>query len=313
MLLSRKGDLALSRTVAEAGVLVAERCGDRRALVGCLSSVGGCHSLAGQWHAAQPYFERALQVAQEDGQRVELAATYTNLGVCAKKDGRFEEALAYYGKALAIDRELGHVDAMARCLNNMGNVHLERGDLPAARQVMMQGLQHCEQYRIESMRPYFEAAVGLTDFELGELDAAERHLRRAHQFACATDILTIQMSAQCSLARVESRRGRAAEALGRLQAVTTRARELGRDPDVLEAALYYGEWLRDLGRRVEAARVWRMVIDHPIVEAGVRDSARQWVDALELGDDQVTAAGWHPLSLDAAIDALLAERIDGKR
>ena len=93
LLLYRKGDLSLSRTVAEAGVLVAERCGDRRALVGCLSSVGSCHSLAGHWQDAQPYFERALQVAQEDGHRAEMAAAFTNLGICAKKDGRFQEAL----------------------------------------------------------------------------------------------------------------------------------------------------------------------------------------------------------------------------
>jgi predicted ATPase len=313
MLLYRKGDLALSRTVAEAGVLVAERCGDRRALVGCLSGVGSCHSLAGRWQEAQPYFERALQVAREDGQRAEMAGTFTNLGICAKKEGRFQQALEYYDRALAIDRELGHHDAVARRLNNIGNVYMELCDWETARRIMAQGLQHCEQYRIESMRPYFEASLGLTSLELGELDAAEPHLHRAYELACATDTVTIQISSQSFLARIESLRGRAAESLARLQAVAKSAQTSGNATDVLDTALYYGEWLRDRGRRIEAVRVWRMVIDHPIAEAGIRDSARQWTTALGLGEDEVAEAARRPPSLDAAIAALLAERVNGKR
>jgi hypothetical protein len=190
---------------------------------------------------------------------------------------------------------------------------MELCDWVAARQIMAQGLQHCEQYRIESMRPYFEASLGLTNFELGELDAAEPHLHRAYALACATDTMTIQISSQSFLARIESLRGRAAEALARLQAVATSARTAGNATDVLDTALYYGEWLRDRGRRVDAARVWRMVIDHPIAEAGIRDGTRKWLAALELSDDEAADAGRHPISLDAAIAALLADRADGKR
>ncbi|MDP1650117.1 MAG: tetratricopeptide repeat protein [Rubrivivax sp.] len=127
---------------------VAERCGDRRPLAGCLSSQGSCLSLSGRWGAAQPNFERALRVAREDGQRAETAAIYTNRGICAKKVGCFDEALV-------IDRELGHRDAVARRLNNIGNVHMEQGDWAAALRVMTQGLQHCAQFQIVFSAPLF--------------------------------------------------------------------------------------------------------------------------------------------------------------
>ena len=312
ILLYRKGDLAFAQSVAEAGVALAERCGDRRALVGCLSNLGICQSLSGRWDAAQPFFERALKIAREDAQRAEMSAAYSNLGICAKKAGRFGEALNYYHQALAIDRELGHHDAVARHLNNLGTLHMERGDWAAARQAMSQGLQHCKQFQIVSTRPYIEVGLGLASFELGDSDAAERHLLRAHELACATETLTIKLCATYFLARLDSRRGRVAEALGRLQTAALQARAAEADTDLLKAANYFGEWLRDRGRRVEAARVWQMVMAHPIAEAGLRDSTREWLRALALDDDELERAGRETVTLEGVIDGLLGERPTGK-
>lgn len=312
ILLYRKGDVAFANSVAEAGVAIAERCSDRQSLAGCLSSLGTCQSISGRWDAAQPWFERALQMAREEGLRAEMAAIFNNLGICAKKTGRFDEALANFDQALAIDRELGHHHAVVRLLNSIGNVHMERGNWARGRQVMTEGLQRCMQFQIVSMRPYFEAALGLTNFELGDDDAAERHLLRAHELARATETLAVELSVTCFLARLDSRRGRAADALDRLQTVARQARVAGSDTDVLDAALYFGEWLRDRGRRVDAARVWQMVLDHPIAEAGIRDSTREWLRALALDDDELESVGRETVTLDGVIDSLLDERPTGK-
>ncbi|MBK6863552.1 MAG: tetratricopeptide repeat protein [Ideonella sp.] len=306
VLLTREGDLQRAQAVAEAGVGVAERCGDRRALVGCLASVGSCHMLRGRTGAARPLFERALALAREDGQRAELAALLTNLGVCAKREGRFDEALAHYAEALAIDREAGHHEAIARRLNNIGNVHMERGDAATAREVMAQGLQHCAHYRIASMQPYFEAALGILDLERGALDQAEQHLRRADELAGATATMTIRNSVLCQRARLALRRGRAGEALQHLRAAARGAQAAGADADVLDAALHYGAYLRDAGLRVDAARVWQMVQTHPLTEAGMRDSARQWLEALALDPDERALCGAEPTTLAAVIEALFA-------
>jgi predicted ATPase/DNA-binding SARP family transcriptional activator/Tfp pilus assembly protein PilF len=307
VLLLRKGEVAFAESVAEAGAALAERAGDRRSLVGCLMNLGICRSIRGRWDAAQPWFERSLRIAREDGVRPEMSAAYHNLGICAKTAGRFDEALACYGQALAIDRELGHQQAVSRLLNSIGNVHIERGDWAAARQVMSQGLQHCLQFQVASMRPFFEAALGLTNFELGDDDAAQRHLQRALEIASENESLTVVLSASCFLARLDSRRGRATEALERLRGVARRARTAGAETDLLDAALYYGEWLRDRGRRVEAAQVWQMVLAHPIAEAGIRDSTHGWLHALALDDDERGATARRTPTLDRVIDHLLGE------
>lgn len=312
ILLYRKGDLSFAQSVAEAGVTIAERCGDRRSLVGCLSSLGICQSMSGRWAAAQPWFERALQIAREDGQRAEMSAAYSNLGICAKKAGRFQEALDYYDQALAIDRELGRHDAVARHLNNLGTLHMERGDWVAAREAMSRGLQHCVQFQIVSTRPYIEAGLGLASFELGDDSVAQRHLLSAYDLACATETLTVKLSANYFLARLDSRQGRAADALDRLRSAARQARVAGAEADLLKAANYFGEWLRDRGRRVEAARVWQMVLVHPMAEAGLRDSTREWLDALALDDDELEPVGRETVTLDGVIDGLLDERPPGK-
>jgi DNA-binding SARP family transcriptional activator/predicted ATPase len=306
VLLYRQGDLQRAQAVADAGVGVAERCGDRRALVACLAGAGSCHMLRGHIAVAHPLFERALTLAREDGERAELAALLTNLGVCAKREGRYDEALSHYADALAIDREFGHHEAIARRLNNIGNVHMERGEPAAARAVMAQGLQHCEQFRIASMQPYFEAALGILDLDLGALDRAEQHLRRAEELAAASGTLTIRVSALCQLARVALRRGRGNQALQGLRAAARLAQAAGADHDLLDAALYYGECLRDAGQRVQATRVWQMVQGHPLAEAGVRDSARQWLAALGLAAGEIGLAGRDAPTLADAIEALLA-------
>ena len=66
-------------------------------------------------------------------------------------------------------------------------------------------------------------------------DLTLTQLQRAYALACATDTLTMQLSAQCFLARVDSRRGRAAEALDRLQTVARRARAAAAETDLLDA------------------------------------------------------------------------------
>ncbi len=304
-LLHRRGDLPRALAVAGAGIALAERWGDRRALVSCLAAVGSSHSLSGRWSEAQPLFERALAIAREDGDRMEVAASATNLGICAKKAGRFDEALALYGEALAIDRELGHIEAVARRLNNIGNVHLERGRWGEALQVMQEGLVLCQREGIESMRPYFEAAVGLALYELADFDAAEPHFHRALDSARATGNGVIEMSSTCFLARLASRRGDAAGSLAQLQRAARLAGGVPSVGDLLDVALYHGEWLRDRGRTAEAAAVWRMVIAHPACEAGVRASAEGWLNALP---PAARAAVAPQTTLEQAIERLLAER-----
>jgi len=309
-LLYQRRDLEESRQLALAGLLTAERCGDRRLQFACLATMGACHSTSGRWPQALPLFERALAIAREDGERAEAARALADLGVIAKKEGQFDLALERYSQALAINRELGRPDAAARCLNNIGTLWMERDQWAHAREVMSEGVALCERHRVDSLLPYLQNGLGLALFELGELDAAERELERALQRSRATEVQSVEMLSDCLLARVATQRGRLDTARARFQTAARLARQLNMVTDLLDIALYYAECQRDAGQSLEAARTWSMIRGHPSAEAGIRHSAARWADALALDEADRAALAARPATLDEVIDALLMAPAD---
>lgn len=304
----RRGDYAVGLSLALAGAEAALRCGDRRAQAACLANAGSCHSAEGRWEQARTCFEQALEIARADGVAIEEAAALNNLGIVAKKEGRYQDAIALYTRAIAIERDLGHQAAIVRCLNNIGGLHMERDEWALGRQAMAEGLQLCERYGLEGSIPNLAFGVGAAMLELGDLDGAERHLQRALDSSRHTGIPVVALFAEANLGRVAARGRRFAEAIERLRGAARSARERGWINESLQCALFYGECLREAGRRLDAALVWRMIDAHPQAEAGLRASARRWSEALALTPEQCSRSDGDPVTLAAVIDRLLSDR-----
>jgi tetratricopeptide (TPR) repeat protein len=188
----------------------------------------------------------------------------------------------------------------------MGVLHMERRDWAKAREIMAQGLRHCEQFGLAGLAPYLENGLGLACFELGSLDEAERHLRRAHQRAVEAEVQVVELNASAFLARVECKRGHFSQAHERFRAVAKAARRSDSLADMLDVAMYYAELLRDTGRRIEAVRAWRMVIAHPMAEAGVRASCTQALQDMAATETEQADGARKALDLIEFIDALIA-------
>jgi predicted ATPase/DNA-binding SARP family transcriptional activator/Tfp pilus assembly protein PilF len=305
VLLLRKRDLQLALTIAKAGVEIAERCGDRRSQFSCLMHAGACLSILGQWQQAQQLFERALAIAQDDGMRPELGAALLNLGICRKKEGRFDEALRLYTRALAIEQELRRHGAVAKCLYSIAVLRQNRNEWAHARELMEQGLRHCERFGVATQIPYFEAGLGTCEFELGRIEEAERHQRRALEHARQVEERGLELHLSTMLARTWGRLRRFDDARDGFRSAARIATRIDSTPDLLHIAMYYAEVLRDSGQRVEAARLWRMVSEHPRAEAGDRNSALMWLDGLRLSGEETAAGGRAPVTLASFIAALL--------
>lgn len=298
MLQFRRHNLEQAIAVAEAGIAIAERCGERRALVACLFSAGSGHSIQGRWRQALPLFERALGIAREDNERPEIAVALLNVGICAKKDGRADDALALYSQSLAIERELGRHGPAVRCLNNIGVLHMERGDWARTRDCMAEGLRLCEQYGISSLAPYVETGLSQALYELGAFEDAERHLAHVLATVPAAELPVVHMNVTINLARVALRRNRLDEARARFYAAARLALASEAQTDQLDFAMYWGEWLRDSGRAHDAARTWLMVLGHPLSEAGVRQGCEEGLATLKMDEAARAAARGDPLTLD---------------
>jgi predicted ATPase/DNA-binding SARP family transcriptional activator len=298
MLQFRRHNLEQAIAVAEAGIAIAERCGERRALVACLFSAGSGHSIQGRWRQSLPMFERALAIAREDNERPEIAVALLNVGICAKKDGRADDALALYSQSLAIERELGRHGPAVRCLNNIGVLHMERGEWALTRDCMAEGLRLCEQYGISSLAPYVETGLGQALYELGAFEDAERHLSHVLATVPAAELPVVHMNVTINLARVALRRKRVDEAWPRFHAAARLALASEAQTDQLDFAMYWGEWLRDSGHAHAAARTWLMVLAHPLTEAGVRQGCDEGLATLRLDTAARAAAQADPLTLD---------------
>ena len=298
MLQFRRHNLEQAIAVAEAGIEIAELCGERRALVACLFSAGSGHSIQGRWPLSLPLFERALAIAREDNERPEIAVALLNVGICAKKDGRADDALALYAQSLAIERELGRHGPAVRCLNNIGVLHMERGEWARTRDCMAEGLRLCQQYGISSLAPYVETGLGQALYELGAFEDAERHLSYVLATVPAAELPVVHMNVTINLARVALRRRRMDEARQRFFAAARLALASEAQTDQLDFAMYWAEWLRDSGCVQDAARTWGMVLSHPLSEAGVRQGCEEGLATLKLDDGARAAAQADPLTLD---------------
>jgi predicted ATPase len=290
MLLFRRQNLEPALAVAEAGIALAELCGERRALVSCLLNAGSVHSILGRWQRARPLYERAYSIGREDHERPEIAVALMNLGICAKKDGRPDEALDFYRRSLAIERELGRHAAAVRCLNNIGVIHMERGEWPATRDHMAEGLRLCQQYGIAALSPYLETGLGQALFELGQFDDARRHLAHVLDTVPAAELPVVHMNVTINLGRVALRQHRLDEARPHFIAAARLALASETEADQLDFAMYWGEWLRDCGRRHDAACTWLSVIAHPMTEAGVRQGCEEGLATLALTSHERAAA-----------------------
>lgn len=290
LLLFRRQELGEALAVAEEGLRLAAAAGDRRAQVACLLIVGNVHSTHGRWSQARPAYERALDIATADHERPELAVALMNLGICAKKDGQRDQALEFYGRALAIERELERHPPAVRCLNNIGVIHMEHSEWAQARDCLAEGFRLCQQHRIAALAPYLETGLAQTLYELGQYEDARRHLTHVLATLPAEELPVVHLNATINLGRLALRQRQIEEARPRFYAAARIALASETPADALDFAMYWGEWLRDSGRRIDAARVWLAVIGDPRAEAGVRLGCEEGLATLALSEEERAAA-----------------------
>jgi tetratricopeptide (TPR) repeat protein len=300
-----RGEHQSGLAIAQSGIVLAERCADRRVLVRCLTNAGSCHTAQAQWSAARPLFERTLAIGRADGVVDEVATALSNLGIVAKNEGRYDDALACYAQALAVERERGRYAGVVRCLSNLGGLHLSRGEWASARQCMEEGLRLSELHRVDFFVPIHACGLGEALLELGVLGDAERHLRHALERCRSVDNPVIAVTAEANLARVETARGNFAAALAGLRTTAKMAHERGLTNFLLHIAVLFGDWMREVGRRGDAARIWRMVAAHAKADAGMRDAARHRSDALALSAEEISAVQRDVPTLDSTVERLL--------
>jgi len=182
---------------------VVRRISDDRAAAHYFNNLGVERLVEEGVDAALPYFRRALELAPD------FAASWINLGVALRRGGRFEDAEKAYRRAIELDgSERSAVSNLAflyrvwgrseqaetlrdridryRRRNPFHAYHLGRQAVESG--ALAEAAEHFrDAVRREPEEARFHFALGDAHYRAGELDKAEKSLRRALELADGDD------------------------------------------------------------------------------------------------------------------------------
>ncbi len=145
-------------------------------------ALNGCGNLAlyqGDYTAARPLYQAALDLRRQLGDQQGVASSIANLGVVAMNQGDYAAARALYQEGLAIDRQLGDNWGIARSLNNLGIIARLEADYMAARALYKESLATFQQLSDTRDIAHILTDLGGIDIIAGDYALAATALRDA--------------------------------------------------------------------------------------------------------------------------------------
>ncbi len=223
-----------------------------------------------EWLATAQY---GLHAAHEQRHRPAEAAMHQNLGLLHWKLGEFSTSVRHYEQALELYRGLGNEHAVAGTLNNVGLVHMESGDLAAAKEV----LRRCLDLKsgpdgVTTGRSTVLISLGMLAIETGFLPEAHAHLEESLEISTTYGLKSTEATARNFLGVVLRLRGEPGKALEQLEIA-------------LDASLEVG-FREGTARVLESTAVTRVDLGEPVVALAL--AGRALDELRESGDQQTT-------------------------
>lgn len=264
------GDAEAALSIAGVVLASAVELGDAALTADSLNTLGAAELLRGQWAQARQWFERSLHHAGEHALRREKASALNNLGLTSLCEGSFAGCVDRFTAAAAIQREMGDHVSLARSLHNLASAHMGRGDWALARDANELALRYARAHRVDALTSTIEFMLGATLIELGQIEAAQRHLESAAAGCRARGDDFYEFKARYYLARLASRSAGQTDGGQSLLAAARVAKERGYRYDLLYIAIFAGELLHAQGREQEAQFVFNYSAAAPLADAFVR-------------------------------------------
>lgn len=234
-----------------------------------------------------------------DGDDAELAWIEGVSGACLSDQARYPEAIATLGSAVNRAERAGVREAFVFAGSFLGRVHLLRGDLDEAAEVLANAAREARATWL-ALLPWPEALLAETELRRGDVDAATARFERAFALGRQLDDPCLEAIAARGLGLVAVTRGQVAKGYGLLVDAPRMARRL---PDSYLWIEAYGlDALCRVGmvHRADVVGRWIAALEAVAARCGMRELvARATLYRARLGE---------PGALDVARD--LAERID---
>ncbi|WP_441248172.1 AfsR/SARP family transcriptional regulator [Kitasatospora sp. McL0602] len=190
--------------------------------------------------------EAAIESAQAAGEVIGAAAARLSLGDAHRSLGNYGSAAQHYRAVLEVSESAGWREGKARALINLGLVDILTGDLRDAVKRYEEALAFLPaDPQWTMLRLSAEGNMGLLRQELGDLRAAERHIRTTVELSRRIDSRGAEGVSKGNLGQILSLLGRSDEALDRLTDALAIHREIGNRGSEAETLRALAEWHRD--------------------------------------------------------------------
>lgn len=121
--------------------LKSEVTGQDAMLTNALNGAGNLACASGDFHVAQPLYERSLEIRRRQGDRPGIAGSLNNLALTANSQCDYARVMALHEESLAIKREMGDKWGIASSLGNLGIAMADQGDYASARKLHEESLE----------------------------------------------------------------------------------------------------------------------------------------------------------------------------
>ena len=243
---------ALSRALAAQNE--SEAAGDRAALPAVHAVLGAVHFWLGDHAIALEHHYRSLRLSEETGDRAEEAAALRAIGAVYGHTGDSDKAVDYFLRALKLHGRAGDQPGEAGCLADLGEVYDGMGAEDKARDYYEKAGELQAACGDRRGLGHTCRLLGFLALRLGDPAAAQEAFTRALDLAREFTDGRGEILARAALARMQSARGRHAEAIDTLGEALAQATASGSKALLSEVQLALSEVHEAAGETAAALR-----------------------------------------------------------
>lgn len=278
LMLYRKTDLDAAESVARRALVWSRAVAHGEGLKSSLNTLGLTLLMQGRTADARAHFEEAATIAMADGDAAGEAVFRANMALADKRVGDYAAAALAWRRSLALHREVGNWRSVVNVLSNLGNLLRTEGQLEEAKPLLEEGLRLCDEHGYVSTRPFLLVNLARLHADAGRDDDARRLAEATLEDLASSGETMLEAGTLLVLTQLALRARDSAGAALLLSRALHSTAGTGDIANRLEAMELFGQWLTSRGEPARGVAVWRILLDHPALQAELRTLLKRHLD-----------------------------------